>query len=292
LRPRGGLLRAREFLMKDLYTFDSSPESALDTYQEVTVAYHNFFRELGPKFVVAKASSGAMGGNMSHEYHYPSPNGEDLLFCCIDPHCGFVANAEVLPQLSVSKETNDHRCPECKGTMETTNAIEVGHTFHLGTRYSAPLAAQVQTPTNGNQSTLKDLEMGCHGIGISRLIPAIASSATPPGSSKLVWPSAIAPFHAVIIGGLKKEDAAMQVYDHLQRAGHDIVLDDREHRDFAWKMKDADLIGYPIIVVVGRAWQDNGVQSVEVQWLEAGTRQKTFVTLEVLNETLARILKS
>lgn len=277
--------------MKDLYTFDSSRLAALDTYKDVTGAYHRFFDEIGVPFIVARASSGAMGGDMSHEYHYPSDHGEDTLFRCVAPGCGHVENSELFP-IREPEDLKNISCVRCKNQMEPLTAIEVGHTFHLGTRYSAPLSASILVPTEDNRSASQHLEMGCHGIGLSRLIPAIISSTSVPASNTLNWPRVTAPFEAVVVGAGDKSEAAIQVYDSLKSIGKvDVALDDRDHREFGWKMKDADMIGYPVIVVVGRAWESEGVRQVEVQWSEQGKRQKTHVNLDGLDATIRKVLK-
>jgi len=281
--------------MKDLYTFDATTDAALKTYQDVTKAYKNFFDEVGIPYLVAQASSGAMGGDMSHEYHYPSQHGEDLLYSCPNLECGFVANVETLPISpdTGSKERTEHSCPQCSTKLSPVRAIEVGHTFHLGTRYSLPLSAQISYPTPEDPNAVTLLEMGCHGIGLSRLIPAVASSLAQSSTHSLQWPQAIAPFEVVIIPGLKKDDAATSVYDFLVQSGNfDVVLDDRTNRDFTWKMKDADMIGYPVVVIVGRAWDDNGIKKLEIQWQKQGKREKTVVSVDGLEAAVKHLLES
>ena len=404
--------------MKDLYTFDATTEQALQTYEAVRQTYHAFFGELKIPFLTAKASSGEIGGSLSHEYHFPSKKGEDNLVIC--SHCNYVVNEElaessishshryskirdegggyiesqasdpnkpwvgisrdrntlvqvflpreievsaaagkrfrvteinpyaikrmftdidlgvdnpvelfeeamtaeaetpkeariirvvdmryilqgsftVMPNVSSVKcrgvnipfedrfvdadnlvdfvriETGDS-CPNCsEGTLKIESAVELGHTFHLGTRYSTPLELMIDadpsqkdsqqeiTSTPSQSVTRSDrmpVQMGCHGIGVSRLIAAVADSLA--DSNGLNWPRVIAPFEAIIIPTKGLESEAPNVYDLLtaskgwpSQSPIDAILDDRE-RNFGWKLKDADMIGYPVIVILGRDWK-------------------------------------
>lgn len=472
--------------MKDLYTFDASTEDALKTYDTVRQAYTAFFNEFKIPYLTAEASSGEIGGDLSHEYHFPTSKGEDRIIRCLS--CDYVANEELaesrltrqggfsaesdpdasetdsdgdsftsrnsadeaaplessqgdegdletsvhrygnqwigitndrntivqaflpkeihhptssdgrkaqinpflikdlVPNLDLSVENplkvfKDHQrnllesgeepsadtrvlrlvdmryhlytpicfqgglpdamsvmlgdqeipveemaaseydavdlvriesgdpCPNCEeGILEVQSAVELGHTFHLGTRYSEPLNAMIAT--NPSQRLAKDpneesdnegsappttsdrqpIQMGCHGIGVSRLIAAVADSLA--DSKGLNWPSVMAPFQTVIIPTKGQEIEALEIYDEINnsravysRGPIDAVLDDRS-RDFAWKMNDADMIGYPLIVVVGRDWKRE--RKVEVQCRRLGLVER--VSLDVLGERLAGLL--
>lgn len=362
-RPRQGLLRAKEFMMKDLYTFDSTVEAGLETYKSVREAYKNLFDELKLPYLVADADSGNMGGKLSHEYHFVSPKGEDNVWSCSS--CAYVANEELVEKktpdippnnntpltftgISVDRKTavaitlprpadlaptasptwdqigtyaNLHAlkkatpdsieldtgieshtlatllpkttssititdrtlsqtsthdltptlpgaaCPHCAtGTLDSQKAIEVGHTFHLGTRYSEPLKAYVSVPSSAKETEWVPMQMGCHGIGVSRLMAAIASLLA--DAKGLQWPRAVAPFEvAVLVGPGAEEGQGEEVYDVL--AG-DVVLDDRA-KSLGWKLKDADLIGYPVVVVMGRGWKERGV--LEMQCRRLGVKK-------------------
>lgn len=175
-------------------------------------------------------------------------------------------------------------CPHCpSGTLSVQRAIEVAHTFHLGTRYSEPLNALIAMPdtANSNNTTKQAMQMGCHGIGVSRLIGVIASLLS--DTKGLNWPRVIAPYEvAVIPGGQVSKEEGEGIYDLLsgleERGGRgrlregdvDVVLDDREGRSLGWKLKDADLIGYPVIVVLGRDWKEG--RKVEVQCRRLGVK--------------------
>ncbi|KAF7172233.1 hypothetical protein CNMCM5623_004447 [Aspergillus felis] len=422
------LLRGREFLMKDLYTFDYSVEEALKTYNLVKAAYKNLFDELKIPYLVAAADSGNMGGSLSHEFHFPSSKGEDTVISC--SNCDHVYNDELAdgkahniegaqnpgaeqvsgfdagtattgdnptvsvdlwmaisrdrktllrgwyPKFSmreanqepVERQVNSHavksiataagvdidlsvenpleqwasqvksdkksgisksserpqvldlydaqvrvykrpplsdllekvnrtadeidysmldrfpgtnralnlvkvqdgdKCTKCaKGSLKTHTAVELGHTFHLGTRYSEVLQASVMVDrslSGGSQSKdqLVPMQMGCHGIGVSRMISAVADSLA--DSKGLNWPRAMAPYEVVVVPGKGLETEAEKVYDSLvsnHTSPIDAILDDRD-KPMGWKLGDADLIGYPVIIVVGKGWKK--AQTLEVQ---------------------------
>jgi prolyl-tRNA synthetase len=384
-RPRHGLLRGREFIMKDLYTFDPTVDDALATYEEVREAYARFFADLKLPILVAKASSGDMGGDLSHEYHISTSLGEDNVVSC--DSCDYTVNDElaetrvpeshpmtedtakqhvsvwrgitkdrraavnvwyldptegdqsaetpvniqliksIIPELDTSIqdagplidtlelegkggnhladvrlvqalgkcETLDDRlkgllgayddnnkplnllkvqsgdtCPKCDhGKLQVEKAIELGHTFHLGTRYSEPLEAKVQLASGGNPVPL---QMGCHGIGVSRLIGVVADHLA--DDKGLNWPRKIAPFEVVVIAKNGAEKDAEELYDQIvqnERGEVDAVLDDRYTARFPWRMKDAELIGYPVVVIMGKSWGDG--RQAEVQCRRLGVRE-------------------
>lgn len=225
-RPRGGLLRGREFIMNDLYTFDGDESSAMVTYEEVTGAYGKIFNAIGLPYLRARATSGAMGGSLSHEYHFPSPAGEDVMCTCA---CGEVYNTE-LPACFA--------CGEALG-MDRVRTIEVGHTFHLGTRYTEPFDVRVLD----RGQVRCTVQAGCHGIGVSRLLGAIAET------KDTRWPRSVAPYEAVILQAEGKEEESASWYDQLLAVGVDAVLDDRLTKSMAWKLKDASLLGYPFVLI-------------------------------------------
>lgn len=451
--------------MKDLYTFDTTLEQALETYQTVRQTYNAFFGELKLPYLTAEASSGEIGGDVSHEYHFPSTKGEDNLVCCSS--CEYVVNEEIAVSriarahrhpkgvdedvfISLEMESSDRkqsnsapgplgpgkllaakmepqanddrdqwlgisqdrttlvhaflphevatqakarneyrkteinpyaikrlfpdldlgvedplgifeaevilitadpktpmkarilrvvdmryhlrqpfpidlhlsstvmggveipvenmfaeadkmvdlvrietgdRCSNCdEGTLKVERAVELGHTFHLGTRYSTPLEATIDADPSQEKSQRKGskisssavalsdripVQMGCHGIGVSRLIAAVADSLA--DFKGLNWPRVMAPFEAVIVPTKGSESEAADVYDLLTTSdGHpfqgpiDAILDDRQ-KDFGWKMNDADMIGYPIIIILGRGWKKE--RKCEVQCRRLSIRE-------------------
>ncbi|EXJ84787.1 prolyl-tRNA synthetase [Capronia epimyces CBS 606.96] len=412
-RPRGGLLRGREFVMKDLYTFDTTLKEAHATYDDIRGAYRNFLDELTVSYIEARAESGNMGGNLSHEYHFPNAAGEDIVITCSD--CNYARNEEfvsqkayrpqVIDNVTVSKSSTagnfgqfiqedfvskdgrslvraiaprqadqdatdatrshalnsyaikaaldgvleidsglehpltyfegllttsthgdstkgssifylldsqveprsihdlvahdmDHfaskdvkfyiisaskdgtngisllkqrpgdPCPECSnGKLQLHKAIEIGHTFHLGTRYSSKLGLCTRSPDG---KTTVPVEMGCHGIGVTRLIAAVASCLA--DERGLNWPRVIAPFEVVILVAKPEPNrlqAAEQIYDQLSTSElgvADVLLDDRQEQGLGWKLKDADMIGYPVLVVLGKGF-DRGMAEVQCRRL-------------------------
>ncbi|KAF4947220.1 hypothetical protein FGADI_10528 [Fusarium gaditjirri] len=422
-RPRHGLLRSREFLMKDLYTFDLTTLEAVETYRQVSAAYRAFFDELKLEYLVAEASSGDMGGDLSHEYHLPSSVGEDTVINC--DSCGYTANDEVaglrppsttcdglesppashfrvwrgiskdrkalinawypqspgpsaesglnlhavksavpeldatiedplplwgvslergttkvinvvdgrlvtvfgsvrdqlplLPEdlqtyqvehstidstasgggLNLARITDGDACPRCEeGALKVHRALECGHTFQLGTRYSAPLDACVTIPRSGIPAAAAEegltpgsrvpLQMGCHGVGVSRIFGAVAEILS--DEQGLNWPRVIAPFEVAIIPASDLAEDSLRIYDLLaggnsSRNGLDVVLDDRQ-RSFVWKMKDADMVGFPVLVIMGRSYKENGTCEVQCRRLSI----KETVKLNALPEFISNLL--
>lgn len=272
LRPRQGLLRGREFVMKDLYTFDATAKGAKETYEAVRRAYSAFLDELRVPYFVAEADSGNMGGTLSHEYHFASEAGEDTLLQC--SACGHVVNQEVLGASETSNRSGG--CRKChEGHLSPVKAIEIGHTFHLGKRYSIPLDARFKT----SSGAIEHIEMGCHGIGVTRLIGAIATKLA--DDKGLNWPVSIAPFSMVVLYSEGNADAALEQCREMQTEGLDVAFDDRD-KSIGWKLQDADLIGYPLIVVFGKRFAKEKL--VEVQCRQRGLKE--HVSLAALRETV------
>ncbi|KAF5233951.1 hypothetical protein FAUST_7860 [Fusarium austroamericanum] len=421
-RPRHGLLRSREFLMKDLYTFDLTTSEAVETYRQVSGAYRAFFAELKLPYLIAEASSGDMGGDLSHEYHLPSAVGEDSVVSC--DSCDYTANDEVatartplptdsaatvpasqfrvwrgiskdrkilvnawypqpsgdypdsgpslhtvksvVPELDTTIEnplplwgealesgdvqminvidgnlassfesvrnelpllteplksyevrsssivgsdtgaglnlvpiSDGDGCPRCdKGTLKIHKALECGHTFQLGTRYSVPLDACVDLPRSGLPEAAVEegltpgsrvpVQMGCHGVGVSRIFGAVAEILA--DERGLNWPRAIAPFEVAIIPSNGLADEPLDICDTLSKnngsqSGFDVVLDDRK-RSFGWKMKDADMVGYPVLVILGKSFKENGTCEVQCRRLSV----KDNVKVDELPEFISSLL--
>ncbi|XP_066298815.1 probable proline--tRNA ligase, mitochondrial [Branchiostoma lanceolatum] len=246
-RPRFGLLRGREFLMKDLYTFDTSEETARETYEGVSQAYSRVFNRLGLDYVKVEADPGDIGGSLSHEYHLAAEVGEDQLLVC--SKCSFGANKEAIA-------ADQSSCPSCSGALSLTQGIEVGHTFYLGTKYSAVFNASFLN--NKGQPQL--CEMGCYGLGMTRILAAAVEVLSL--ADQIRWPGVIAPYQVYIIPPKKgsKEEAAAQLAEDLydiipQELPHlkgEVLLDDRSHMTIGKRLKDANVLGYPYVIVVGK----------------------------------------
>ncbi|XP_074077450.1 putative proline--tRNA ligase, mitochondrial [Macrotis lagotis] len=246
-RPRFGLLRGREFYMKDMYSFDCSPEAAQQTYDLVCHAYGRVFNRLGLQFVRVQAAVGSIGGTMSHEFQLPLSIGEDTLAICAS--CGFTANMETL-------EPQQSNCPVCRGSLTETRGVEVGHTFYLGTKYSSVFNAEFVN-SQGKPSLV---EMGCYGLGVSRILAAAIEVLSTEDCIR--WPGLLAPYQVCLIPPKKgsREEMAVKLtetlYDDITEAlphlRGEVLLDDRTHLTIGNRLKDANKLGYPFVVIAGK----------------------------------------
>ncbi|XP_016991727.2 probable proline--tRNA ligase, mitochondrial isoform X1 [Drosophila rhopaloa] len=262
LKTRFGLMRAKEFLMKDMYSFDVSEETARETYSIVSAAYDRLFKQLEVPFVKVNAATGMMGGSVSHEYHYISPVGEDTLLQCSS--CGFAGNSEVLDV----KPGSPVSCPSCKGSdLKEVRGVEVAHTFLLGDKYSKPLGATFLNTSGKPQS----LVMGCYGIGISRVIAAALEVLS--SEQELHWPRLLAPYDVCLIGpkqGSKEQPAAEVIENELllqvgELCGQQELLhDDRKELTIGKRLLEAKRLGHPLIIVVGAKAAHQGSPKLEV----------------------------
>lgn len=259
-RPRGGLLRCREFVMKDLYTFDRSIEEARETYEEVCRVYRETFKGLGLTVYQAQASSGAIGGSHSHEFHLECQDGQDTILMC--SNCSFVGNSEVV--------NIQHTCPKCNSSNLTAKkGLEIGHTFLLGSKYSSLLDAKFKDP-QGKEIVM---EMGCYGIGVSRLLAAIVEASH--DENGIIWPTSISPFTSYII---PINEAAFNIPEMF--SNQSALIDDRPGLSFSHKFKDALLTGFPNILVLG------GKKSSvfpDVEWYKRRVGGTELQTTELIN---------
>ncbi|MDP3685660.1 MAG: aminoacyl--tRNA ligase-related protein, partial [bacterium] len=241
-RPTGGLLRTREFAMKDLYSFHESEEDLQTTYDRVREAYVRIFQRCGLTAIPVSATSGSIGGAVSQEFAILAETGEDRVALC--PSCGFGAKVEAL-------EENATRCPSCGHALEIKNCIEAAHIFQLGQTYSEKMKARITT-TSGDKQTLF---MGCYGIGLGRMLAtAVEASHDDRG---IIWPTSVAPFavHILEVGGkdgLATREAAEKLATELSETGFSVLYDDREDARPGEKFADADLIGIPWRIVVSQ----------------------------------------
>ncbi|XP_045594503.2 probable proline--tRNA ligase, mitochondrial isoform X1 [Procambarus clarkii] len=247
LRPRFGLIRAREFVMKDLYTFDSSEAAANITYTKICSAYDRIFQRIGIPYLKVVADCGDIGGNFSHEYHYQTAIGEDILLLC--NACGFTVNSELVA------DADNASCSICGNQLTKTQGIEVGHTFLLGTKYSKPIKAFYHN-VEGKPELL---QMGCYGLGVSRILATIVELLSK--NDCIRWPWSLAPFKVCIITPKKgsKEESGMLWVDHLAQVissmpgfEDDVLVDDRNKLSIGRRQVDADKMGYPLVIVVGK----------------------------------------
>jgi prolyl-tRNA synthetase len=289
IRPRFGVMRGREFLMKDAYSFDLDEAGARAAYNRMFVAYLNTFARLGLKAVPMRADTGPIGGDLSHEFIILADTGESQVFCdarLIDmgapgPDVDFRGDLQPLVDArtalyAATEEMHDAAAFEARVPAEhrlSARGIEVGHIFSFGTKYSAPMKANVVGPDNVD----RPVQMGSYGIGVSRLVGGIIEASH--DDAGIIWPDSVAPFGVGIIN-LKPGDAAadaacMTAYAALTKAGREPLLDDTDERPGA-KFATADLIGLPKQLVVGPRGLAGGV--VEVKDRRTGAR--TEMSLE------------
>lgn len=247
LRSTGGLLRTREFIMKDLYSFHAENEDLINYYNKVKEAYSRIFKRCGLNAIPVNADSGTIGGDYSHEFMVESEVGEDTILLCAK--CNYGANIE--------KIGNTKKCPECGGELKSKKAIEIGHIFRLGTKYSKVMKA---TYTNEKEEE-KLILMGCYGIGLSRVMASIVESNN--DKNGIVWPEEVSPFQVHLIGLLSSERVekeAEKIYQDLKKEGISVLYDNRKDKSAGEKFMDSDLIGIANRVVVSeKNLQEKGI---------------------------------
>jgi len=255
IRPRYGVMRGREFLMKDSYSFNLDEDSLKDTYLGMRNAYKRILGRIGLEYKIVKADSGAIGGEVSEEFHVLAENGEDMI--AISDASEFAINTELL-----LKEGEDiaslegQPSPDGAGNIIIKKGIEVGHIFQLGKVYTEAMQVNVQS----QEGRAVDLFMGCYGIGVSRLVAAAIEQHH--DDRGIIWPESIAPFEVNIVAiGYTKEikiaDAANELCATLESMGYKVIVDDRKD-GYGTKMKDAELIGIPINIIIGNKFLENG----------------------------------
>ena len=283
VRPRFGIMRGREFLMKDAYSFDLTYEGARAAYNRMFVAYLRTFARMGLKAIPMAADTGPIGGDLSHEFIILADTGESEVFCHRDlldlDVLGETIDYEADLQPIVDRWTGLYAATDEKhdpaeaaklgDSLMNARGIEVGHIFYFGTKYSKAMNATVVGP-DGEQVFP---EMGSYGIGVSRLVGGLIEAFH--DENGIVWPESVAPFGAGVIN-LKSGDEACDavsadLYAKLQAAGRDPLYDDRDVRAGA-KFADMDLIGIPWQIVVGPRGVQNGV--VEFKNRASGEREE------------------
>lgn len=286
IRPRFGVMRGREFLMKDGYSFDLNFEAAKKTYQEIFYSYLRTFRRMGLTAIPVQADSGAIGGNMSHEFQILAETGESTLY--YDKRYEELANSthidyEELTRLyAVESEKHDpSTCPIPEDQLMVKKGIEVGHIFYFGTKYSAAMGLKITGPDGKPFHP----EMGSYGIGVSRLMGAIIEASH--DDKGIIWPEAVAPFKAIIIDLAKSDNATSsmgdQLHTTLQHAGIEVLYDDRDERPGV-KFASADLIGIPYQIIIGKKSTESGI----VEFKHRKTGQVQEVTLDQVIDKLIK----
>lgn len=276
-KPRLGLLRSREFIMKDLYSFDLNSEDSKVTYDIVNEAYSKIFKTIDIPFVKVAADAGIIGGSLSHEYHFLSTIGEDEIQFC--QSCEYYDD-------SISNSSS--QCPKCNENFEKVSSVEVGHTFLLDTKYSKPLNATYIDSKNKPQY----LHMGCYGLGLTRIIAAAVEILS--ADLEIRWPLRLAPFTVCILPpkeGSKQEKMAQLSYDiytRLQSSNIDVIVDDRTEMSIGKRFLDVRKFGYPFAIIVGKNSLDS-VPTVEVH--DVYNRTHVNLAHENVIEYLKNLLK-
>lgn len=246
MRFNGGLLRTREFMMKDLYSFHQDEKDLERFFDKVVVTYEKIFKRCGLNAIKSEASGAGFAekGAKTYEFQVEAGIGEDKVIFC--PKCKWASNIEICSQ----KKGED--CPRCKATLEEIKTIEVGHTFMLGTKYSKPLHLYFKDK-QGNDNVVF---MGCYGIGLGRLMATIIEKNH--DEKGIIFPKAVAPFDFYLIpldsqnlrlkSQIKK--VTNDVYRALQKQGFEVLYDDREDKSVGEKFADCDLIGIPERIVI------------------------------------------
>jgi prolyl-tRNA synthetase len=289
IRPRFGVMRGREFLMKDSYSFDLTLEAARRSYNKMFVAYLRTFSRLGLKSIPMAAETGPIGGDLSHEFIILADTGESEVYC----HRDYVALQAPGPELDYEADLSpviESWTSKYAATWEkhdaarfardvpekdrvTARGIEVGHIFFFGTKYSEPMGAHVQGP----DGELVTVQMGSYGIGVSRLVGAIIEASH--DDAGIIWPKSVAPFDVGLInvkfGDAGTDAACEDIYSELGAAGLSVLYDDRDDRAGA-KFAAMDLIGLPWQIIVG----PKSLASGEVELKERATGARHSLTFE------------
>ncbi len=277
IRPRFGVMRGREFLMKDSYSFDIDATSARQTYDLMYATYFKIFKRLGLKPIALRADTGAIGGDLSHEFHVLADTGEsaiyyDKKFDELSTNANFNIQ-EMQSVYAMADEMHDPtKCPIGADQLASRRGIEVGHIFNFGEKYSKTMEAAV---TNADGQKIYP-NMGSYGIGVSRLVAAIIESSH--DDNGIIWPKSVAPFQVILIN-LKPGDAACdslcdEIYQNMHQKNIEILYDDTK-TSIGQKFSVADLIGVPTQLVVGSRGAAN--RTVEIKNRNNGEKKEIAV---------------
>jgi prolyl-tRNA synthetase len=256
IRPRFGVMRSREFIMKDAYSFDLNKEGLDQSYGIMKDAYIKIFNRLGLDYRIVKADSGAIGGSDSEEFHVLADSGEDLL--AFSDKSDYAINAELLTELQEGQDPyslEGKQSPDGKGNLKLKKGIEVGHIFKLGKKYSEILNLRIQGE-NGDINP----EMGCYGIGASRIVAAAIEQNH--DEKGIVWPKSLSPFQVALVEVNSKDNKNVkgkcsEIYQLLKDNNIETLWDDRDKRPGV-KFADMEVIGIPMTIIVGERTLETG----------------------------------
>ncbi|HEU4380954.1 MAG TPA: proline--tRNA ligase [Hyphomicrobiaceae bacterium] len=301
VRPRFGVMRGREFLMKDAYSFDLSVEAARHSYNKMFVAYLRTFARMGLKSIPMAADTGPIGGDLSHEFIILADTGESQVYCHADlietrtPAADLDFTADLSPLIATwtslyaaTDEKHDRarfatEVPEAKRV--SARGIEVGHIFFFGSKYSEPMGCRVQGP----DGSMVNVQMGSYGVGVSRLVGAIIEASH--DASGIVWPLPVAPFEVGLInlktGDKETDKACADIYGKLTRAGISVLYDDTNERA-GGKFATMDLIGLPFQLIIG----PKGLKSGEVELKERKSGERMNMSPEAAVKRLTELISA
>lgn len=253
MRFFGGLLRAREFVMKDLYSFHADEKDFWQYYQKITDAYFNIFQKCGLKILMAEASGQGFTNSVTHEFQAITPSGEDRIIFC--PSCHFAQNKEI------AKNREGEKCPRCDSFLKEERGVEVGNIFPLGDKYSKDFNLYFVDKANQKKMVI----MGCYGIGLGRLMAtAVEINHDKKG---IIWPEEIAPYRIHLLAienkDIEVEKLAEKTYKNLQDCGIEVLYDDRKQISPGEKFSEADLIGIPMRMLISKKLAS--IDSVEIK---------------------------
>ncbi|MFH1621610.1 MAG: proline--tRNA ligase [Candidatus Omnitrophota bacterium] len=271
LRPRFGIVRACEFIMKDAYSFDKDIDGLNQIYDKMHKAYSTIFTRCGLDFLSLKADPGVIGGDVSHEFLVPAESGEDIVYKC------------KICNLMLSEHDSDIKdCPHCKKNLQKINAIEVGHIFKLGTKYSDVFGLKYLDESGKEKPVI----MGCYGIGVSRIMPAAIEQNH--DEDGIIWPKELAPYDVLVLPVNTTDEnifnTSKKVYEILEKKGKKVILDDRDQRA-GIKFKDADLLGIPFRITIG----DKFLKEKKLEFKSRKSKDAIFFTLDNMDTIIKEL---
>ncbi|MCT4591865.1 MAG: His/Gly/Thr/Pro-type tRNA ligase C-terminal domain-containing protein [Candidatus Gracilibacteria bacterium] len=268
-RAKSGLLRGREFIMKDGYSFHATKEDFQEFYEKVAEAYFEVFKRAGLRSYRITAGGGDFSKNISHEFSVITQAGEDVMIYC--EKCGFAQNTELGEITS---------CPKCNSTLKKDKCVEAGNIFDLGEKYTQDFDLKF---TNEKGESIYPY-MGCYGIGVSRLMGTIIEAHH--DENGMIWPKTVAPFHVHIIS-LDQNEKASEIEKILESNGIEVLVDDRDERA-GKKFADSDLIGIPLRLVVSK----KTLEQDSVEWKERSSDEAKMIKIDELTEEVVNYIKN